>query len=36
MILSAESYEGAVAAVKEMPGAQQPGACVEIREMVSF
>jgi hypothetical protein len=36
MVLSAESYEGAVAVVREMPGMQQPGACVEIREMVSF
>jgi hypothetical protein len=36
MILSAESYEAAVAVVKEMPGSQRPGACVEIREMVSF
>lgn len=33
MILSAESYEGAVAVVAAMPGMQMPGACVEIREM---
>jgi hypothetical protein len=36
MILAAESYEKAVAVVNEMPGMQMPGACVEIREMVSF
>ena len=35
MILTADDYEGAVAVMKAMPGMQQPGACVEIREMAS-
>jgi hypothetical protein len=36
MILGADDYDGAVAVVTAMPGMQMPGACVEIREMVSF
>jgi len=35
MILAADDYDGAAAVVKAMPGMQMPGACVEIREMVS-
>jgi len=36
MILSVESYDAAVAVVREMPGIDMPGARVEIREMMSF
>jgi len=36
MILEVESYDAAVAVVREMPGMQMPGARVEIREMMSF
>ena len=35
MIIAADDYDGAVAVVREMPGMQVPGACVEIREMAS-
>jgi hypothetical protein len=36
MVVAADDYDGAVAVVQAMPGMQSPGACVEIREMVSF
>jgi|SRR5713101_5839813 len=35
MIVSAESYDGALEVAKEMPGMAMPGASVEIREMAS-
>jgi hypothetical protein len=36
MVIAADDYEDAVAVVQAMPGMDQSGACVEIREMASF
>lgn len=36
MIVTAESYDGALEVAKEMPGMTMPGTRIEIREMAGF